>query len=284
MADNVAITAGSGTTVATDDIGGVQYQRVKLGLGADGTAVDAVGGSGANGTGVQRVTIATDDTLMAAMSAKLPTALGAGGGLKVQMYNAAGSNVDPVAAGTAVMSASVPTTIATDDTIHLALLAAMRGRVVQVVPTVDATACAQYDVWAATEVITNACAAVDIPACLRSITAVRLDSATGLDFRVWLLSKNSSVGSENAAFAPADADADDLIGYVDFAVADFVGPTGMVNCFAQRPPRDVSGNPIDLWCTPASGTKNVYFAIQVLAAGGIDVGAATDLILTFQFI
>lgn len=37
MADNVAITAGAGTSVATDDIGGVQFQRVKLALGPDGT-------------------------------------------------------------------------------------------------------------------------------------------------------------------------------------------------------------------------------------------------------
>jgi hypothetical protein len=34
MTDNIAITAGSGTTVATDDVGGVHYQRVKL---VDGT-------------------------------------------------------------------------------------------------------------------------------------------------------------------------------------------------------------------------------------------------------
>src|SRR5690349_3352408 len=39
MADNVAITAGSGTTVATDEVGGVHYQRFidydpDVGLGA----------------------------------------------------------------------------------------------------------------------------------------------------------------------------------------------------------------------------------------------------------
>jgi len=39
-ADNVAITAGSGTTIATDDIAGVQVQRVKPTWGADGTATD----------------------------------------------------------------------------------------------------------------------------------------------------------------------------------------------------------------------------------------------------
>jgi hypothetical protein len=41
MADNVAITAGSGTTIGTDDIGGgVQIQRVKTTWGPDGTAND----------------------------------------------------------------------------------------------------------------------------------------------------------------------------------------------------------------------------------------------------
>lgn len=33
MADNVAITAGSGTSIATDDVGGVHYQYVKLANG-----------------------------------------------------------------------------------------------------------------------------------------------------------------------------------------------------------------------------------------------------------
>lgn len=41
MADNVAITAGAGTNIATDDIGGAQYQRTKVVWGVDGTVVDA---------------------------------------------------------------------------------------------------------------------------------------------------------------------------------------------------------------------------------------------------
>lgn len=41
MADNVAITAGSGTTIAADDIGtGVLAQRVKPVWGPDGTGTD----------------------------------------------------------------------------------------------------------------------------------------------------------------------------------------------------------------------------------------------------
>lgn len=40
MADNVAITAGAGTNIASDDIGGIQYQRVKVTHGQDGSASD----------------------------------------------------------------------------------------------------------------------------------------------------------------------------------------------------------------------------------------------------
>lgn len=67
MADNVTITQGSGTTIATDDIGGVHYQRVKPTLGADGTAVDVSAGAGAVGTGTQRMTLASDDPAVTAL-------------------------------------------------------------------------------------------------------------------------------------------------------------------------------------------------------------------------
>jgi hypothetical protein len=65
MVDNVAITAGAGTTVAADDISSVFYQRVKLALGADGVANDAEAGAGAVDTGTMRVTLASDDPAVA---------------------------------------------------------------------------------------------------------------------------------------------------------------------------------------------------------------------------
>lgn len=40
MADNVGYTPGSGATVAADDIGGVLHQRIKIGVGEDGSATD----------------------------------------------------------------------------------------------------------------------------------------------------------------------------------------------------------------------------------------------------
>src|SRR5262245_57076869 len=47
MADNVAITAGTGTTIAANDVGGgVLHQRVKVTWGPDGTGNDADVASG----------------------------------------------------------------------------------------------------------------------------------------------------------------------------------------------------------------------------------------------
>lgn len=42
MADNVAITAGSGTAIATDEVSSVHYQRVKLDAGGDGASLPVV--------------------------------------------------------------------------------------------------------------------------------------------------------------------------------------------------------------------------------------------------
>lgn len=46
MADNIAITAGSGTTVATDDVSSAHYQKVKLADGTDGSSTMVGDGSG----------------------------------------------------------------------------------------------------------------------------------------------------------------------------------------------------------------------------------------------
>ena len=43
MADNVPITAGTGTNIATDDVSGVHYQKTKLDVGGDGVSVPVVG-------------------------------------------------------------------------------------------------------------------------------------------------------------------------------------------------------------------------------------------------
>lgn len=96
MADNVSITAGSGTVIATDEVGGAQYQRVKIALGADGVAADLAPGQAAMAASVP-VAIASNQSAVAVsgtvavtgvstaalQGGGLPAALGAGGGLKV---------------------------------------------------------------------------------------------------------------------------------------------------------------------------------------------------------
>lgn len=61
MADNISI--------ATDEISGVQYPRVKLSVGAPDSATDMTGGAGAVGAGTPRVTLASDDPAVAALIA-----------------------------------------------------------------------------------------------------------------------------------------------------------------------------------------------------------------------
>jgi hypothetical protein len=68
LADDVLLNAGTGgDTIAADDITGVKYQRVKISLGADGAATDALGGAGAVAAGVQRTTLASDDPAVVAL-------------------------------------------------------------------------------------------------------------------------------------------------------------------------------------------------------------------------
>lgn len=83
--------------------------------GATQTDVEVLGFGRQAAAASKSVALSTED------AAKVPAALGAGGGMKVQVYTAAGTAVDPVPAGSAAMAASVPVTLATDDTIKVPL-------------------------------------------------------------------------------------------------------------------------------------------------------------------
>ena len=67
MADNIAVTPGSGAVIAADEIGGVLYQRVKVAVGADGSATDMTAGAGAVAAGTPRMTLASDDPAVTAL-------------------------------------------------------------------------------------------------------------------------------------------------------------------------------------------------------------------------
>jgi hypothetical protein len=66
MADNIAITAGSGTTVATDDVGSAHYQKVKIVWGPNNTINETDDSAGARVPIINRsafVTVSTDVVL-----------------------------------------------------------------------------------------------------------------------------------------------------------------------------------------------------------------------------
>ncbi len=69
MADNIDVTPGTGKTVATDDVGGAQYQQVKINIGAGGTATALTAGAGAVASGTLRTTLASDDPAVASLAA-----------------------------------------------------------------------------------------------------------------------------------------------------------------------------------------------------------------------
>lgn len=68
MADNIQVTQGTGTTMATDDIAGVQYPRVKVSWGVDGSAVDASATNPLPVTTTQLPTVLGQTTMAASTS------------------------------------------------------------------------------------------------------------------------------------------------------------------------------------------------------------------------
>lgn len=104
MADNFQVSAGSGTTVATDDVSGVHYQRVKL---VDGTLDSSTAIAAGNGvaSGAIRVTVASDSTGQVALASgsntigKANIAPATSGGLsKFHLVSAASTNATSVKA------------------------------------------------------------------------------------------------------------------------------------------------------------------------------------------
>lgn len=148
MAENISIATTASTTIATDEVGGLQYPRIKISVGADGAATDMTSGAGAVAAGTPRVTLASDDPAVAAIGSTntklnggLPAALAAGGGLKVTVQDTSGAALDysvpalveggtahdsamstrkPVAVG-GLAKTALPTAVSDGDISHLML-------------------------------------------------------------------------------------------------------------------------------------------------------------------
>ena len=245
MADTVAITAGSGTSIATDDIGSVHYQRVKLSLGADGTAVDAVAGAGAVGTGVIRATLASDDPAVTSLQL-LDNAIS---GSEMQV------DVVTITAGeTHVGEVSTPF-----DT-------------VSVTPTISATpAYTSGDAVGGKQTIAAACRVSGGDALLQSLTIIdKANQKQPLTLLFFDSDPSAATITDNAAFV-FSTDISKLIGKVNVLAADYetvdsIGIAVLANLGLQL---------------KASGSSSLYVA--VVTTGTPDFASTSDLIFRYSF-
>lgn len=169
MADNVAITAGTGTSVAADDIGSVFYQRVKVTWGPDGTANDA--------------DIATGKPLPVQIRAPDGTAA---------PINANGQNT---------MANSAPVTWASDQS---PLPIERLGNVFTVTPVLDTSAYSANDVLFIPIEIPNFFNEAGGSGKITSIEITDVDDETAVAVDLCFLDASGSLGNVNEAYAPAD--------------------------------------------------------------------------------
>lgn len=110
MADNIPITAGSGTNVATDDIGGVHHQLVKIEFGAADSATQV---STANPLPVIGTAVGLGALAAVPAGTTNGTAIGTppAGATGVRIYLPTGASVTFTVAATAPVSAPANTFI-----------------------------------------------------------------------------------------------------------------------------------------------------------------------------
>jgi len=121
MADNIPVTPGTGVNIATDDILGVHWQKIKIAVGPADAATMVSANTGAVDDGTIRITIGNNDPLMsnlvantANLVARLPAALSSNGGVKVTILESATTRAGLSGATLDSAGASFPPNMALD--------------------------------------------------------------------------------------------------------------------------------------------------------------------------
>jgi len=249
-ADNVAITAGSGTSVAADDIGSVYYQRVKVTWGPDGTANDA--------------DVATGKPL--------PIQLRSSTGEDVVKHEDEGANSgDPGVVALLRRTDTPAAQSGTDGDYEPGQLKDgaqwVRGVAdisvgsVQIQRPANTTAYAANDAWADTTPtsggfsITGAAFASGGYGQLHELVLTSdADPATLLQGEIWIFNQSVTAVTDNAAFAITDAEARTLMGIVPFVMISSAGGSG-ANSVAYIPNIGMIYN--------CSGSTSLRFLVKV---------------------
>lgn len=287
MADNIAVTPGSGATIAADDVSGVLYQRVKVDLGGDGATSPLVRGQQARASSLP-VTLSTEDIAAIATEATLAaieTLLGAGlpSALSSDRLKVDGSGVTQPISGTVTATATDldirDLAYTTDDvTAYLAAGEQHAGSVGGHTNNAGGamTRPADTTAYAAGDGVTTSTSA---PAAMTVTGVARIDGGSGVviggratkstatttnaSFRLWLYQDTpSAIPNDNSAFSAAVvADRAKLIGT---ATADFSGTSAIVGSDGIMVPLTLSRTQMAFVC--AGGSDDLIIIWEARAA------------------
>ena len=281
MADNVPITAGSGTSIATDDCAGVQFQRIKLVDGTlDSTAVipgDATNGLDVDVTRIQDVTASgTITAANANILTGVPTAgstvamtalpgcntvmihvtgtYTAVGGLNVQV-TVDGSNwviVNDVLSSGGVLTSAIPSPAVGTYTVNVAGATQIR---VTSISTVTGTATIMMRASVAASMVALS---APLPAGSNNIGSVSSDSSNGT------ISANNSSSATLGSGAAFTGTADEITNYAAVTVYVFANVASATDGLSLQQSSDgTNWDFVDAYTVAAATGKS--FHIQVAA-------------------
>lgn len=265
MTDNVVITSGTGTSIASDDIAGVQYQRVKVAHGADGSATDTSAAAPFPVTGPL-----TDTQLRA-------TAVPVSGTVTVSALPAGTNNIGDVdvlslpalAAGTNNIGDVDIASIAAGET--LIGLVGASDIAVTVTPTCDTSAYGAGDLlFDSTEVA--AAVRANGGHCVLHSVLVHDKADQGVAFTLVIANASTDFGTLNGAPDPDDTEAGTVVGWVPIATTDYIDVgASKIAC--------VRG--LGLGLKAGAATTSLYVA--GINGAGTPTFGASDLVITLYF-
>lgn len=192
MADNIAVTPGSGATVAADEVGGALYQRVKLAVGADGAAADLAPGQATMAASVPVVLASNHSDVKVSLDSEA-VVLGAGT-----------AEIGKLAAGEALVG-----------------LVGASDVVVTVTPTLDTNAYASGDLLFDSTEVAAAVRANGGHAILESVTIIDKGDQ-GVAFTLLIANAATDFGTLNSAPDADDTECATVIGWAPVATSDYV--------------------------------------------------------------
>lgn len=263
MADNIAITAGSGTSVATDDItdsGGAHYQKIKL---ADGTANSStmiyVGNGGA--ANALRVTLANDSTGIVALTTGTASIGKLASNTGVDIGDVDVLSVIP-GTGATNLGKAISTALGTtdtgvlalgvrDDTLNIrsdaendceplhtdsvgALWVRNTPKVVRisVTPTIDTGVYASGDCIGGLQTISNAARASGGTGTILSVCVLDKTQAQRAPMDLLFFDQSVTVAGNNVAIAMSDADMANCLGVISIGAYNSAWPGTPLNSFS----------------------------------------------------